>query len=277
MIRYYDHRLGSYEGQTGAQANVGTLPRATPEQQDDPGFTVLPRYWVASSEVDDRLADRWDRDWLLGWRDIARSTDERTMICSVMPRGAIGHVLLLALPEIDADLLCACWSSYVLDYVARQKIAGTHMTFFNIKQLPVPRPDAFSSPAPWNGDCALAEWIRARVLELSYNSYDMAPFAQDLGDDGPPFHWDEERRFALRSELDAAFFHVYGIERDDVDYIMETFPIVRRRDIERYGSFRTKEVILRVYDAMAEAGLARRPYETVLDPPPGQGLRHVAR
>jgi hypothetical protein len=277
MIRYYDHRLGSYEGQTGAQANVGTLPRATPEQQDDPGFTVLPRYWVASSEVDDRLADRWDRDWLLGWRDIARSTDERTMICSVMPRGAIGHVLLLALPEIDADLLCACWSSYVLDYVARQKIAGTHMTFFNIKQLPVPRPDAFSSPAPWNGDCALAEWIRARVLELSYNSYDMAPFAQDLGDDGPPFHWDEERRFALRSELDAAFFHVYGIERDDVDYIMETFPIVRRRDIERYGSFRTKEVILRVYDAMAEAGLARRPYETILDPPPGQGLRHVAR
>ena len=59
----------------------------------------------------------------------------------------------------------------------------------------------------------------------------MAAFAPDLGDDGPPFRWDEERRFAMRAELDAAFFHLYGIERDDVDYIMETFPIVKRKDV----------------------------------------------
>ena len=71
----------------------------------------------------------------------------------------------------------------------------------------------------------------SRVLELTYTAWDMAPFARDLGDDGPPFRWDEERRFLLRAELDAAFFHLYGIDRDDVDYIMETFPIVKRKDI----------------------------------------------
>ena len=81
----------------------------------------------------------------------------------------------------------------------------------------------------------------------------------------------------MRAELDAAFFHLYGVERDDVDYIMETFPIVKRRDIERYGSFRTKEMILRVYDAMAEAARTGRAYQTILDPPPGQGPRHPAR
>ena len=80
----------------------------------------------------------------------------------------------------------------------------------------------------------------------------------------------------MRAELDAAFFHLYGIERDDVDYIMETFPIVKRRDIERYGSFRTKELILQVYDAMAEAEHTGRPYQTILDPPPGHGPRHPA-
>jgi N-6 DNA Methylase len=277
MIRYYDHRLGTYEGQTEAQAAVGTLPRPTHDQQDDPDFAVLPRYWVAKEQVDERLADRWDRDWLLGWRDIARSTDERTMICAVMPRAAIGHVLPLVFPTGEADLLAACWSSFVFDYVGRQKMAGTHLTYFIIKQLPVPKPDSFSLPARWSGNFGLADWIKARVLELSYTTYDMMAFAGDLGNDGPPFRWDEERRFALRAELDAAFFHVYGIERDDVDYIMETFPIVKRRDTERHGSFRTREMILRVYDAMSEAARSGHAYQTILDPPPGRGPRHPAR
>ena len=81
----------------------------------------------------------------------------------------------------------------------------------------------------------------------------------------------------MRAELDAAFFHRYGIERDDVDYIMETFPIVKRKDEQRYGSFRTKELILDVYDAMAEAIRTGVPYQTILDPLPGRGPRHPER
>ena len=123
----------------------------------------------------------------------------------------------------------------------------------------------------------LPSWIRQRVLELTYTAWDMESFARDLGDDGPPFRWDEERRFGMRAELDAAFFHLYGIERDDVDYIMETFPIVKRKDEQRYGSFRTKELILDVYDAMAEAVRTGEPYQTILDPPPGHGPRHPER
>ncbi len=122
----------------------------------------------------------------------------------------------------------------------------------------------------WLSHTAPADWIGQRVLELSFTAWDMESFAHDLGDDGPPFRWDEERRFGMRAELDAAFFHLYGIERDDVDYIMETFPIVKRKDEQRYGSFRTKELILDVYDAMAEAMRTGTPYQTILDPPPGQ-------
>ena len=58
----------------------------------------------------------------------------------------------------------------------------------------------------------------------------MEPFARDLGDSGPPFRWADERRALLRAELDAAYFHLYGIDRDDAEYIMETFPIVKRHD-----------------------------------------------
>jgi hypothetical protein len=274
MIHYFDHRFGTYEGQTNAQANVGTLPRPTSDQQDDPHFIVLPRYWVAEEQVEARLAGRWDLNWLLGWRDITNAANERTMICSVIPRTAVGNKIPLALPTTDASLLRACWSSFVMDYVVRQKMAGTTMNFFILKQLPVPRPAALSAPVPWSMQQPLDEWIRPRVLELTYTANDMRAFAADLGDDGPPFRWDEERRFAMRAELDAAFFHMYGIERDDVDYIMETFPIVKRRDTERYGSFRTKELILKIYDAMAEAERTGRPCQTILDPPPGRGPRH---
>jgi len=295
MIHHFDHRLGTYEGQTEAQANVGTLPRLGLEQKTDPECVVQPRYWVPefsirneekSTEDEDiydagvsaRLeAKGWNHDWLLGWRDICRSTDERTMICSLLPRVGTGDTVLLALADFRSAVLDANLSAFVADYCARQKAAGTHLKYFTFKQLPVLPPENYDRPAPWSGSVVLASWITARVLELSYTAWDMQSLARDLGDDGPPFRWDDERRPLLRAELDAAYFHLYGIERDDVDYIMETFPIVKRRDEERFGEYRTKRLILGIYDAMADAARTGTPYQIILDPPPGQGPRHAAR
>ena len=110
-----------------------------------------------------------------------------------------------------------------------------------------------------------------RILELTYTAWDLEPFATDCGYSGPPFRWDEERRFLLRCELDAAYFHLYGIGRDDVDYILETFPIVKRKDEQAHGEYRTKRVILDIYDAMQQAMETGTPYHTRLDPPPANG------
>ena len=255
----------------------------------------MPRYWVQDFDtlnesksrpekqvhalgVTSRLTARnWNRGWLLGWRDTGRSTDERTVICSLLPRVAVSNKLPLALPAESAGLLGSIWSSFVFDYVARQKIAGATLNYFLVKQFPTLHPSTGSQSTPWNTDSSLSSWIIRRVLELTYTAWDMEAFARDLGDDRPPFRWDEKRRFAMRAELDAAFFHLYGIERDDVDYIMETFPIVKRKDEQRYDSYCTKELILDVYDAMAEAVRTGVPYQTILDPPPGRGPRHPAR
>jgi hypothetical protein len=92
-----------------------------------------------------------------------------------------------------------------------------------------------------------------RVLELSYTAYDLRGFAEDCGYAGGPFRWDEARRFLLRCELDAAYFHLYGIMREDVAYILDTFPIVKRKDEAQHGEYRTRRVILEIYDAMAAA------------------------
>ncbi len=81
----------------------------------------------------------------------------------------------------------------------------------------------------------------------------------------------------LRAELDALFFPLYGINRDDVDYVMETFPIVKRKDVAAHGTYRTKDQILAIYDAMAAANALGTTYRTILDPEPGLGPRHPVR
>jgi hypothetical protein len=155
-----------------------------------------------------------------------------------------------------------------LDYTARQKVGGTHLTYAYLKQLPVLAPSAYDGQSPWQRGVAARDWLLPRVLELTYTAWDLEPFATDVGWEGPPFRWDPARRFLLRCELDAAFFHLYGLSRDDTDYVMDTFPIVRKNDEKAHGEYRTKRVILEIYDEMQEAMRTGRPYQTRLDPPP---------
>ncbi|MEU8797790.1 hypothetical protein [Spirillospora sp. NPDC048819] len=83
------------------------------------------------------------------------------------------------------------------------------------------------------------------------------------------------RRFVMRAELDAAYFHLYGLGHDDVDYIMDSFGAFQRNDPDRFA--RTKALILDVHDAMARAMETGEPYKTILDPPPDEGPRHPSR
>ncbi|PZS17046.1 MAG: hypothetical protein DLM54_10215 [Acidimicrobiales bacterium] len=110
------------------------------------------------------------------------------------------------------------------------------------------------------------------MLELTYTAWDLQCFARDLGWRGPPFRWDEARRPLLRAELDAAFFHLYAIGRDDVEYIMGTFPIVARKDQAAWGEYRTHRLILEAYDAMAKAAQGGVAYHSPLDPAIGPSL-----
>ncbi len=267
MVHHFDHRWATY-------TEKGDVRDVTEAEHADPNFTVLPRYWVAKPEVDTRLADRWDHDWLLGFRRIARSTDERTMLADVVPVNAIGDNIFLALAEQVPICLGPSLSSFALDFVLRQKLGGTNLNFFYIEQLPVPAPAVFKEPCAWEPGRSLQDWVEDRLGELIYTAYDMAPAAWALGDDGSPFAWDPERRAVLRAELDAGFFHLYGIDRDDVDYILGTFPIVNRKDVNRHGEERTRRLVPESFDAMAKAIDQGTAFESSLSPPAGEGQRH---
>ncbi|MBV6695896.1 N-6 DNA methylase [Kitasatospora aureofaciens] len=271
MAHHFDHRWATYSP-AGIVADLALADKRNSR------MLAIPRYWVNERMVLARLNEKgWGHEWLLGWRDVARATDDRTAIPAVVPRAAVGDKLpiLISLrsPE-EISGLYACQASFIFDYVSRQKIGGTSMSKFIWKQLPVPPPNILAPHLPW---------LACRVDELSYTAVDMRPFARDMGDGGEPFRWDEIRRAVIRAELDAFFFHLYGIARGDVDYILDTFPIVKRKDEAKYGAYRTKELILSIYDRMAAAGVSLTTplvdgenFTSTLTPPPGQGPRHPA-
>jgi hypothetical protein len=273
MVDHFDHRYGSL---VGVEAATGRVSRKLVGWYSaiggDPNESAQPQYWVEAGDVETRLEGRWQRGWLLGWRKIARSTDQRTLIASLIPFCGTGDSFyVITFREVEPTLVSCLYAnmcSFGADYAARQKVGGSNLVYHTFRQLPLFGPAIYGDACSWGPGLVVRAWLLPRVLELTYTAWDLEPFARDVGYDGPPFRWDPARRFLLRCELDAAFFHLYGLSRDDSDHVMDTFPIVRKNDEKAHGEYRTKRVILEIYDAMAEAARTGKPYQTPLDPPP---------
>ena len=254
MISHFDHRANSVRVNPESIHNPYLSEPASEEQHADPSFLPRSQYWVSAEEVESSLPK--SKGWTLGFRDIARPTDARTMIATVAPWAGYGNKLPLLLPQSgnqhlpaeDAALLISCLNSFALDFVARQKMHGTQLNWFIVEQLPVIAPTDYDQIF---GPTTARDLVRVHVLRLTYTAHDIAPFARDLGHDGPPFIWNEEERRHLRARLDALYFHLYGLSRDDAAYILDTFPIVRRHDEAAFGHYRTKTMVLAYFNALA--------------------------
>ena len=280
MLWHFDHRFSTYRNATAAQLRMQTLPRVSDKEHDDPDVEALARYWVSENDVTAKLSGKWESGWILGWRDITGIEKVRTFVPSVLPASAVGHKFLLALPKeaTDAINLHAVWSSLIFDYVSRQKMSGTSLKYFIVKQIACPTPETFAGATNWDRDSALADWVRPYVLELSYTSWRLRPYAQDIGDNGPPFRWDPERRALLRADLDAGFFHVYGLNRVEAEHVLDSFTVVRKYEERDFGDYRTKRLVLEAYDRMAVAIVnGGTGWRSLADPPAGEGPRHPTR
>ena len=306
LFHMYDHRFASYSRSTGAPSNTESQ-YLSEESHWRADVSAVPRYWLRQRELNQRWEQKGlTRTWSLAFRQSARTVDSRTGIFCVLPKVASGHSVHLAEVRLeDAQMSCARlaeWNSFAWDYLFRQSLGGNNTSFFVVKQVAAIAPVVIRDRSSWAGMPNL-KWLTPRVLELAYPAWALEPFAQDCGWSGPPFRWDGERRFLLRCELDAAFFHLYlpaeangdwrpaegettedlarlkanfPTPRDAVAYIMDTFPIVKRKDEEKWGEYRTKRVILEIYDAFAEAERTGVAYVSRLNPPPADAtLAHA--
>ncbi|MCB1504343.1 MAG: N-6 DNA methylase [Hyphomicrobiaceae bacterium] len=266
MFHQYNHRFADFANAAEKEdTDIRELPQADESLLSDPSYEPKPRYWVPEAEVDTRLlAKGWNRGWLVAWRDITNVTNQRTVIASGVPRCGIGHNAPLLFLSVDYHRWAAfisIISSLIFDYVARQKVGGTHLTYSYFNQLPCPSPDALTTSD--------LSFIVPRVLELTYTSHSMKPFADDLGYSAyAPFAWNEDRRALLRAELDAKIAKLYGLSRDQLRYILdpaeiygpdypsETFRVLKNNDIAKYGEYRTAKLVLDAWDLLERGELA---------------------
>ncbi|MFX1715549.1 Eco57I restriction-modification methylase domain-containing protein [Paraburkholderia sp. A1RO-5L] len=216
-------------------------------------------------ELLDVWLDRRSPRWLMGWRDITNATNERTVIASVLPRAGVGNNLPLMLfgsgskcGPLAALLGNLC--SLTFDFVARHKVGGTHLNYFIYKQLPVLSPECYTASD--------LNFIVPRVIELTYTAYDLKPWADDLAaydprpvaERGQPFAWNPARRAQLRAELDAYYARLYGLNRDELRYILdpadvmgadypsETFRVLKKSEMQEFKEFRTQRLVLDAWD-----------------------------
>ena len=252
MVQAFDHRAASVVVNL-KNLNRPAQPReASLDEHANSDWLPDPQFWVSESEVDWPI----DLGWTVAFKDVTAPTNVRTMIAAITPRSACGNTLPLLMPTADATtayrknawLWAACLNSFVLDFVARQKVQGQHLNWYIVEQLPVIAPDDYDRQF---GNRTARDLVRDHVLRLTYTAHDMAPFGKDLGYDGPPFVWNEEERRHLRARLDALYFHLYGLSREDAEYVLGTFPIVRREDEAEFGSYRTRDLILAYMNALA--------------------------
>lgn len=239
MIWHYDHRYNSVTQTSGLQ---GTGEATTQEQHMNADYSPIPRYWVERRHVETSIPTNYKLKWFHAFRDIARSTDTRTIITTIIPRYAVGNKLPILLSNENLCLLLANMNSIVFDYIVRQKIAGISMNFFYVQQFPTIMPDSY--------DEKTLKYITDAVIELLYTSNDMKALAEEYGYIEKPFSWNEDRRALLMAKLDAIYASLYNLSKENLKYILEQFPVLKKNEHNKYGEYRTKRLVLEAYDQL---------------------------
>jgi hypothetical protein len=241
-INHFDHRFSTFtKNQSRKDIEQGTAIDASLIDKVSTKYEIQCRYYVPNEYYNSKNKLSYKNNWYIGIRGIASSTNERTLICSIVPRVAISYSINLILPEdpIIGILLCSNLNSFILDFITRSKVSNNNISLFIIKQLPV------------IDYSLLSDKVKIKIIDNTIKLSATSKSLEDLAALIPSHNlaiYNQNERFQLQCELDVIYAHLYGLNRKDMDYIMESFPIIKRKDINKYKSYRTKDTILNMYD-----------------------------
>jgi hypothetical protein len=188
-----------------------------------------PRFWIDEREGRQSILGRTSdsgqsldyQTYRLGFRDVARNTDERTLIAALLPKGVFsGNTLITSTQpkDIAQTILCiALLDSFSADYAIRQKVSA-HCNMFYVYQMPIPRLT--------RKDPAFASIVE-RAARLICTTPEFDDLAKEVGlGSHKKGATEKAERARLRAELDGLIAHLYGLTEDEFAYILTTFPLV---------------------------------------------------
>jgi hypothetical protein len=262
MISFSNYRAGTYIDRE-EDRGFRVLPQTSGEILSNPSKENSPFYYVLESDLRDRIATSGINadSVLFGFKDVTASTNERTFIGCLFPKGLAAGNNLPLIEMTHSDRLagiCAleAMNSLAFDYFARMKVGGLHLNFFIVKQLPALHVSSIDRNAK--------EFLGPRLAFLNLNSNRMSEsYAEAFGLEAKSvFPWDSTKRVLLRAELDAYYAHLYGLSRDELRYILdpadvmgpdypsETFRVLKSNEIREFGEYRTQRLVLEAWDRL---------------------------
>jgi hypothetical protein len=247
LIHQFDHRYATFNGIEHDERQKGNARLVSSMEKSDIECIAVPRFYSPLNTAIERNEKwKWEYTWYLAYRYISSSTNERCAISSIIPKSVVSNSTYLIFIDDLNDLIIhlANMNSFWFDFTVRAKVTLNFPPVI-LEQCPCIKSKHISE--------SILKEIKARVLKLTYTSTDLNDFGEAF-ELTIPHQWNDKERFQLQCELDAIYAHLYGLEKEEMDYILETFPIVKRKDIAKYGSFRTKETILQLYDEFAWVG-----------------------
>jgi hypothetical protein len=173
-------------------------------------FYGMPSKWAKDPKT---LPCRTPR---IAFRDVTNATNTRTCIAALVPGEVVltnkaPYLLRVQGTEADEAFVLGVLSSIPLDWYAR-RFVELGMNFHIFNGLPIPDPSA-------------DDLLRARVVEiagrLAARDDRFADWAAAVG--VPVGSVSAEEQPDLEAELDALVAHLYGLDRDQVIHIFETF------------------------------------------------------
>jgi len=269
MARQYEWRAASlnFSGNQFRKIGKTTTP---PEHLSDPDHIPAFTYWVPAEAAEQRLG-AWPYQWLLGFKDVTGVTSTRLAAFAIVPRMGFGDVfplLKVAGGAAEHAFMLSWMNSLLVEFFLRQRMQGLHLTWHLLAQVPTPSRATVSAACPWDAGQSLLSWFSNRATELSVTSRALVSFAVDLGLAARPFLYNEERRFLLRAEIDAAFFVLAGFSMGETAFVFDFLEKVKNRDEQQFGKYRSKAEVLDLASKLAEAARSHTVYQSHLDPPP---------
>ena len=269
MIGAYDHRAKTYASGHGNSSMWVERPFGDPEK------AIVPQWRVLPETLPNKIGDRWRR-YRLCFRDVAQPRDIRSLIAALIPPGVVCGDKVPTLDfQWENEWAYLPWlavaNSFVMDWMVRSKLSSPKMSFTLMDSLPFPRPKLEDDWVQRVAPLVLRLICTAPEMTSYWNKMAEFGFCTAIeGESVPPDAFTHEGdRQSARAEIDAIVAaQVFGLTRAELSEILDTFPIVKSKDEEKWSEYRTKRVILEIYDAMAEAMRTGDPYQTRLSPPP---------
>jgi hypothetical protein len=253
----YDHRLNTYDHSQGD--DDPEIRNVTTQEKSDLDFEPLPEHWVAIDEFEDEVEDQpWNQDWVFAFRDIAdATTNYRTSIGTIIPFIPFGNTASLLLFEEEsaekASLFTSIFNSFTFDFALRQSIGGTHVNKYILEQLPMPEPGSIGEYCVTEGGSgysSLENYLTERVAKLTWTSHSIDEFGAEFDTISGPVNWKNIDRLTLQAEIDAAVAKLFDINKDDYEYILNSYEILKEREQSEYGEYRTRIECTNKFDAV---------------------------